>query len=342
MQETIGELAALEVPDLPDIEDRRWSPRAAGSASAHTLLVAYNRLLESIDRIWQYHFEFLNLGYAAYLVFYELCKQSFPDIPDQTIAKMVSGIDVVLFRPDDELEAASPAARWSSASPTSIKTADDRGRAARGAVGQRCRVSEWLADWEAVKTPWFYYSNGNGFYHHHRSWIDDPAVPLAYLRTYIERLRGRRGPRPPAGGGQRRARPDQRRVPRAARRDDDGAAFDQNLGLARTVFPYVESHNFYVEHWYHTLFWNKVREFGALLARHGFLDDTEDVFYLQRTRDLRRARRPAARVGGRVGRPRTAVTGRRSSQSASGSWRRCGGSRRRRRSAPYPTRSPSR
>lgn len=43
------------------------------------------------------------------------------------------------------------------------------------------------------------------------------------------------------------------------------AAFDQNLGLARTVFPYVESHNFYVEHWYHTIFWNKVREFGALL-----------------------------------------------------------------------------
>ena len=67
-----------------------------------------------------------------------------------------------------------------------------RGRAAQ----QRCRASapgqEWLADWEAVKTPWFYYSNGNGFYHHHRSWIDDPAVPLAHLRNYIE------APRKPA------------------------------------------------------------------------------------------------------------------------------------------------
>ena len=48
------------------------------------------------------------------------------------------------------------------------------------------------------------------------------------------------------------------------------------------MFPYVESHNFYVEHWYHTIFWNKVREFGALLARNRFLDDPEDVFYLQR------------------------------------------------------------
>ena len=103
VQDTIGEIAALEVPDLPEIEDSAVVTEGRGIGSAHTLLVAYNRLLESIDRIWQYHFEFLNLGYAAYLVFYELCKQSFPDIPDQTIAKMVSGIDVVLFRPDSEL-----------------------------------------------------------------------------------------------------------------------------------------------------------------------------------------------------------------------------------------------
>ena len=38
------------------------------------------------------------------MFFYELCKQNFPDIGDQTIAKMVSGIDVILFRPDDELK----------------------------------------------------------------------------------------------------------------------------------------------------------------------------------------------------------------------------------------------
>jgi pyruvate,water dikinase len=47
------------------------------------------------------------------------------------------------------------------------------------------------------------------------------------------------------------------------------------------VFAYVENHNFYIDHWYFTLFWNKVREFGALLARHGFLGEGEDVFYLR-------------------------------------------------------------
>src|SRR4029077_13065740 len=50
-------------------------------------------------------FEFLNLGYAAYLDFFNYCKQAFPDIPDQAIAKMVQGIEMELFRPDEELKA---------------------------------------------------------------------------------------------------------------------------------------------------------------------------------------------------------------------------------------------
>jgi pyruvate, water dikinase len=279
VQGTIDELASLEVPDLPDIEDEVVVTEGRGIGSTHTLLVAYNRLLESIDRIWQYHFEFLNLGYAAYLVFYELCKQSFPDIADQTIAKMVSGIDVVLFRPDNELKRLAARALELSVA-DEVAGADCEDSLAK-ALSASAAGREWLADWEGVKQPWFHYSNGNGFYHHHRSWSDDPGVPLAHLGNYIRRLQA----------GEDISRPldevtaERERITadyRALLDHDVGAAFDQNLGLARTVFPYVESHNFYVEHWYHTLFWNKVREFGALLARHRFLDDPEDIFYLQR------------------------------------------------------------
>jgi pyruvate,water dikinase len=57
-------------------------------------------------------------------------------------------------------------------------------------------------------------------------------------------------------------------------------AFDRQLALARTVFPHIEDHNFYIEHWSHTLLWNKVRKFGALLSQHAFLADLEDVFFL--------------------------------------------------------------
>jgi pyruvate,water dikinase len=49
------------------------------------------------------------------------------------------------------------------------------------------------------------------------------------------------------------------------------------------VFPYVEDHKFYCENWIATAFFNKVREFGALLARHEFFGDAEDVFQLHHT-----------------------------------------------------------
>src|SRR3974390_1230011 len=52
------------------------------------------------------------------------------------------------------------------------------------------------------------------------------------------------------------------------------------ITLAHRVFPYVEGHKFYCEHWYTNLFFNKIREFGGLLAAHGFFSDAEDVFQL--------------------------------------------------------------
>src|SRR5690242_17660346 len=47
--------------------------------------------------------EFLLLGYGAYLTFFAFCKKAFPEIQDQTVARMVAGIEAEIFRPDDEL-----------------------------------------------------------------------------------------------------------------------------------------------------------------------------------------------------------------------------------------------
>jgi pyruvate,water dikinase len=63
---------------------------------------------------------------------------------------------------------------------------------------------------------------------------------------------------------------------------DARAAFEGKLGLARTVFPYVEDHNFYIEHWSMGVFWRKMRELSTVLQRAGFWDDAGDLFYLSR------------------------------------------------------------
>ncbi|HEX5124465.1 MAG TPA: hypothetical protein VFV97_14575, partial [Rhodanobacteraceae bacterium] len=37
---------------------------------------------------------------------FQFCKQAFPEISDQAVARMVAGIDVIMYRPDDELREA--------------------------------------------------------------------------------------------------------------------------------------------------------------------------------------------------------------------------------------------
>ena len=64
--------------------------------------------------------------------------------------------------------------------------------------------------------------------------------------------------------------------------DSEAAAFDSLLALARQVFPFVENHNFYVEHWHHSIFFNKVRELGQVLVAGNMLDEPDDIFFLHR------------------------------------------------------------
>jgi pyruvate,water dikinase len=274
-----SELVGLEIPLLAEVEDESIVTEGRGLGSSHALLHAYDRLLEGVDRIFQYHFEFLNLGYGAYLDFYERCRRAFPDITDQTIATMVSAIDVLVLRPDDELRRLARLA-------IELGVADDVGSAENeDELVARLTGSDagerWLADFERTKDPWFYVSCGTGvFHHHHRSWIDDTRLPIGTIGSYIARLEaGEDIARPREAALAERERITEEH--RALLSSELRPAFDDSLALARTVFPYVENHHFYIDHRYFTIFWNKVRELGALLAGRGYLAEAEDVFCLR-------------------------------------------------------------
>ena len=273
------ELAGLEVPEMPEVEDESIVTYGRGLGSSHALLHAYDRLLEGVDRIFQYHFEFLGLGYGAYLAFYERCRERFPDISDHTIAKMVSAIDVLVLRPDDELRRLAHLARELGVS-EQVESADNEDELTAALAGSDAG-GQWLADFEQTKDPWFYFSCGTGvFHHHHRSWIDDTRLPVRTIGSYIARLdAGEDISRPREAALAERERITEEH--RALLPPELCVAFDESLALARTVFPYVENHHFYIDHRYFTILWNKVRAFGALLARHAFLVDGEDVFLLR-------------------------------------------------------------
>ena len=275
----IAELAELQVPDLPEYEPDEVAFGDERNTAFYELLSAYGRALRLCDLMWQHHFEFLLLGYGAYGTFVEFCKSNLPDIPDQHIAQMVAGIDVLLFKPDSELRRMAHLAI-----DTGVDSAFGEGRSP-AEIDAELAGSEagrsWLAELERVKHPWFNMATGDGLYHYYRSWLDDPSIPYASLIGHIAALKaGEQIERPTEEIERERERlaeeygallDDQARKP-----------FEDLLALSRTVFPYVEEHKFFCDYWFLTSWWNKIREFGALLAKHGFLSDAEDVFQLSR------------------------------------------------------------
>jgi pyruvate,water dikinase len=227
-----------------------------------------------------YHFEMLNLGYGAYLTFREFCQAAFPGISDQTIASMVSGIDIMLFRPDDEVRALARLAVEHGL--TDVLLENEAPDAALAAVAAAPGGARWVEAFEQAKDPWFWFSTGPGYQHSDRAWMDDLRLPFAALRGYIRSLLAGEDIRRPL----EEILDERTRVTAEYRSylptEADRESFDGLVELARQVFPFVENHNFYVEHWHHSLFWSKVRELGDVFVAHDFLDDREDVFYLHR------------------------------------------------------------
>lgn len=275
----IGDAEKLPRVELPELEPLAHVHAGRGVASNHDLIDIYRRTLEGYFRMWHHHFEFLLLGYGAYLTFFGFCKKAFPEITDQTIARMVAGMEAAIFRPDDELRRLARRAveLGVDAHFSDGVAVDDLLVTLRGSGEPGCA---WLEELERSRHPWFNINVGDGFYHYHRAWNDDLSLPFACLPEYIRRVKA----------GESLERPVERL--RAERRqlivdyrellgsDDERAAYDQMIELAHRVFPYVEGHKFYCEHWYTNLFFNKIREFGVLLAEHRFFADSEDVFQL--------------------------------------------------------------
>src|SRR5215472_13433400 len=252
----ISEIEAITVPELGEFEDPRVVMESTGVAQNHYVRENFHKCLDLFS------------------------KNAFPEISEQTVARMVAGIDVIMYRPDDELKRLARLAVESGLADEFPEGCDpDAVLAALAGRGDAGR--DWLAAFDAVRHPWFHVSTGDGFYHHHRSWNENLAVPFAALTRYVRQVSaGESLDRPTATLQAERERIAAEYRALLATEEDRGA-FDQMLGLCRLVFPYVEDHKFYCEHWFTTRFFQKIRAFGELLVRKDVLADPDDVFYLQ-------------------------------------------------------------
>jgi len=280
METLIKEIDNIEFKDLPDMEDISIVHEGVGRSSGYELVKKYDHLIDRALLVWQYHFEFLNLGYAAFVTFADFCRKAFPGIDDGTITRMVAGIDVILFQPDMQL-------RKLAMSAITLEVTDffkDESTPAEiiTALGENEAGKKWLEQYEQAQKPWFYMSSGTGWYHDHYCWLDRPEIPFMAIKSYIKK----------AQKGESLERPTQKLVEERdrivaeygslLRTQEDKDAYNELLAISQKVFPFVEEHTFYVEHWSHSLFYGKMRELSAIFVNHGMIKDIEDIWYLNR------------------------------------------------------------
>ena len=123
--------------------------------------------------MWHHHFEFLLLGYGAYMTFFDFCKKAFPEISDQAISRMVAGMEAEIFRPDEEVKRL---ARRAVELGVDAHFIDDMPTSTRCSPISTSWASRARHGWPSSKpaaTRGSTSSSGDGFYHYHRSWNDD-------------------------------------------------------------------------------------------------------------------------------------------------------------------------
>jgi pyruvate, water dikinase len=275
----IDTMEGLTFPLLGEFDDPAVVLSARGRSGGYDLATNFRKLCDLLFLLHQYHFEMLNIGYATYGIFFQFCKQAFPEIEEQNISRMVAGFEVVAFRPDEELrKLARMAVSYG------VETELSKGDTApeiMATLKQSEKGRLWLEAFEAARYPWFHYTTGTGFYHDDKVWNNDLLLPLQNIRRYVQKLKGNESlDRPIAQLHQ-----DRDRLAEGYSKLLDGdmrQQFQDLLNLSRLVFPYLEEHTFFIEHWGQAIFWNKARELGAAMHHLGLIDAVNDVFCLNR------------------------------------------------------------
>jgi pyruvate,water dikinase len=277
------EMEAIQIPEklYTFVPESEVIPSPKGYTDANILMENFNNIINLIFRAWQYHFQYLNLAYLAYLMFVDTARKLFPNIKEGTIGKMVAGADVSMFRPEEELCRLSRLAVASRAVAQILKgksSAEDKMKALKASAEGKA----WLAELEKVKNPWFYVSCGSGWFHYEGSWINTMDLPFSYMQSYVERLeKGEKIERELGNITKERERiVAEYRALIAS--DDDRKTFDDAYNVVRAIYRYAEDHLFWVEHWLHTIWFEKINQFGKILANHGLLSQPDDIYLFNR------------------------------------------------------------
>ncbi|UCE56371.1 MAG: PEP-utilizing enzyme, mobile region [Desulfobacterales bacterium] len=277
------EMAAVKIPpELPKfVPEAEVLPAPTGCYVSYDLIEAFDTLVNQMFKGWQYHFEMLNLTYLAYLMFADVARKLFPGISESAIGKMVAGAYVSMFRPEEELCRLARLAM-------SMREVSDVLKSGMSADQKFAELQklpdgkQWLEEFDKAKDPWFYVSCGSGWFHYEGSWNTNLDIPYGYIKGYVERLEN--GEKIERSMDEIEKQRDEivAEYRKLIKTDEDRKSFEDAYNTIRTIYRYAEDHLFWVEHWFHTIWFQKIREIGSLLVKHDMINEVDDIFMFNR------------------------------------------------------------
>lgn len=276
----VGEkIKSLEIPEeLPKCEpDSMVIPDPSSwVSSGHKVLDAFYRLVSLMYEAWHFHRE-LGPAYLASIVFSDFCKKLFPDITGTIVTKMIAGVKVEMFRPQEEL---AKLAKLALKSPDVAKILkhDKSVQQKLEELGKSDTGKKWLDEYNKVQDPWFYVSCGSGWFHHEGCWLTNPDVPFEYLKGYIKTLEEGKEIERPFDELDKARKELVEGYRKLITNEEDRKAFDELYDITRRVYPYTENHIFWCEHYIHSVWFMKMKEIGNLIVKHEILDEPDDLF----------------------------------------------------------------
>lgn len=268
---------SLTFEPLPAIENVEVVTNYLGVSSGFKIMTNYQALTRNMFLAWQYHFEMLNIGYAACLNFINYCKSKFHHITDNEISLMVNGIDSILYYPYELLGELADKAKNLAVERHIIDNNYEKGILALKSTFEGI---EWLKAFDKAKHPWFFISKGNGFYHDDGCWMDDLSFPWKLIQ---QRISGKTNELSHDYVKLKKARTSiTSRYLKLIYDDEEKLKFKKYLLLARKVSVYLEDHNFYIENWFHSNFWQKTRQLANVFKTYNFITEPNDFYYLNR------------------------------------------------------------
>ncbi len=274
----IRETESLQFNDLPKIEKEDIVINSSGiPEKSWTIYYNYSRLINLIFLQWHYHFEMLDLSYAIQVTFFDFCKSHFTGITDKSIVDMLMGLEIALYRPDEECKRLAELAVHLNLQDAihSAEDFDDLGEI----MGRLPNGERFLDALNKSRNPWFnFYSEIHGWNSTYRTWNEDTKVPLRFIKSYVNRVIG--GEKIYRDIERLREKSDEVYADYLGTLKDGNAKanFTKLRELARQSFSFLEDHDFYLHCWFPSVVYSKMRQLGDLMVLHGLLKDKEDIF----------------------------------------------------------------